>query len=123
MRWLGIWFDQRLAFTPYVQLACARARKIALHVNALSGCLPGASPALLHQTAQGCALATLFYGSETWFTDRLRKASLDLIQKALNHCARAILPVFGTTPITALLREVATGDCLTTGARVARAGI
>jgi ribonuclease HI len=104
-RWLGIYFDQNLTFRDHVRRACARARKITEHIKGLCGTTYGASPGPLRQVVQGCALATLFYGSETWYNDRLRASSISEVQKTLNHAARAVLPVYCTTPTAALARE------------------
>jgi len=104
-RWLGVHFDRRLTFKAHVELACARANKISSHVKHLCGTTYGADPALIRQTVQGCALTSLFYGCETWFNRRLGRGSVALVQKALNQAARAVLPVYCTTPESALLRE------------------
>jgi ribonuclease HI len=104
-RWLGVYFNRYLTFKDHVRRACARARKISAHVKHLCGTTYGANAALLRQTVQGCALTTLFYGCGTWFSRRLRQSSIDEIQKTLNHAARAILPVYCTTPVAALMRE------------------
>ncbi len=105
-RWLGVHFDQHLTFAQHISLACAKAKKIASHVKSLNGTTYGASTALLRQTVQSCALASLFYGSETWYTKRIRGSSMAQIQKTINAAARAVLPVYRTTPIAALLREI-----------------
>ena len=104
-RWLGVHFDRRLTFKARVELACARANKIASHVKHLRGTTYGADLALICQTVQGCALTSLFYGCKTWFNRRLGRGSVAFVQKALNHAARAVLPVNCTTPESALLRE------------------
>jgi hypothetical protein len=95
-RWLDIYFDQQLTFRHHVNLACARARKITGHIKSLCGTTYGAQPALLWETIRGCALATFFYDSETWFNRRLGSGSIQKIQKALNAAAQAVLPTYCT---------------------------
>lgn len=104
-RWLGVFFDRKLSFKAHVQTACLRAKQITDHVQRLCRTVKGAKPALLRQAVQGCAFATLFYGAETWYGKHTSPAIFRLIQLAINRAARAVLPVYKTTPTPALLRE------------------
>lgn len=60
---------------------------------------------LWQKAIQGSALATLFYGSETWYGPKTSEWVLNQIQCAINRAARAVLPMYRITPIAALLRE------------------
>jgi ribonuclease HI len=70
----------------------------------------GANAALLRQAVQGTALATLFYGNETWYNTRTRLSILRQIQRTLTAAARAVLPAYCTTPNAALCRETGWGS-------------
>lgn len=104
-RWLGLFFDRSLRFKEHLRRVSIRARAATDHIKRLVGCSYGTEAALLRQAIQGTALATLFYGAETWFNNRTPIANLSTVQKAINRAARAVLPVYCTTPIPALLRE------------------
>ncbi|POS81882.1 hypothetical protein EPUL_006727, partial [Erysiphe pulchra] len=75
----------------------------------LCNTVTGIDPALLRQAIQATAFTTLFYGSETWYGPKTPQWSLDQIQSCINRAARAILPVYKTTPTSALLRETGWG--------------
>ena len=104
-RWLGVHFDRKMSFKEHVRKACIRARAITDHINRLCRTVQGAKPGLVRQAVQGCAFATLFYGAETWYGRSTSQTVLTMIQRAINRAARAVLPVYKTTPIPILLRE------------------
>jgi ribonuclease HI len=104
-RWLGVFFDRKLSFKAHVQIACLRAKQITDHMQRLCRTVKGAKPVLLRQAVQGCAFATLFYGAETWYGRYTSPTVLRRLQPAINRAARAVLPVYKTTPTPALLRE------------------
>ncbi len=104
-RWLGIHFDRHLRFQEHVCRAAVRARAVTDHVKRLVGVSYGVTPDLLRQAVQGTALTTLFYGAETWYNQRTRIKNLEVAQRALLRAARAVLPVYCTTPNAAVLRE------------------
>ncbi|KAI0994911.1 hypothetical protein K3495_g13269, partial [Podosphaera aphanis] len=108
-KWLGILFDQKLSFKDHVRFACQRARVVIDHVRRLCNTTCGVSPGLLRQAVQGCAFATLFYGAETWYGPQSSKWALNQVQLTINRAARAVLPVYKTFPIPALLRETGWG--------------
>ena len=104
-RWLEIVFDRKLSFKEHIRRACQRCRVVTDHVKRLYNTVKGAQPALLRQTFQVIAFASLFYGAETWYGPKTSKWAIDQVQRAVNRAARAVLPVYKTTPVPALLRE------------------
>ncbi|KAI1005512.1 hypothetical protein K3495_g2707 [Podosphaera aphanis] len=105
----GEYFDRKLSFREHIRLACQRSRAVTHHVRRISNTTRDASPSLLRQAVQGCAFATLFYAAETWYSPQTSQWALNQVQTAINWAARAVLPVYKTLPIPALLRETGWG--------------
>ncbi|OJD27484.1 hypothetical protein ACJ73_01123 [Blastomyces percursus] len=95
----------------------AKARRVAGGIQALSNTVRGAPVQLLRQAVQACVLSVPYYGAEAWWpgasrlvgnkevynqTTKLVK-QLDL---ALRVALKGSLPVYKTTPISALHREL-----------------
>ena len=97
----------------HIRLACQRSRIVTDHVRRLCNTNRGTSPGLLRQAVQGCAFATLFYGAETWYGPQSSKWGLNQLQIVMNTAARAVLPVYKTFPVAALLRETGWGPVTT----------
>ncbi|KAI0994364.1 hypothetical protein K3495_g13818, partial [Podosphaera aphanis] len=117
LKWLGVFLDTKLSFKEHVQVWSARTQRISAHIRQLGNTYRGVAVAFLRSAALAAALPVLFYGAEAWwrghsYSRRGRQTStrsqylLDIISRALVTLARAILPVFRTTPTLALLREV-----------------
>lgn len=104
-RWLGVFFDRKMTFTEHIRRAVVRSRVVTDHIKRLNGTSYGADTHMLRQATQSCAFSTLFYAAETWHTPKTTKANIGKCQTAMNHAARAVLPVYRTTPIPILLRE------------------
>lgn len=112
-RWLGIFLDRKLNFKEHIGRACQRSRVVTDHVKRLCNTVRGTNTLLLRKAIQGSALATLFYGSETWYGPKTSDWVLNQVQYAINRAARAVLPVYKTTPVAALLRETGWGPAIT----------
>ena len=108
-RWLGLLLDRKLTFSKHLQHAVTRAKRVTDHVQRLCTTVRGLQPALARQAMQACAFSTLFYGAETWYAKNTAKRATRQAQVAINRAARAILPVYKTTPVAALLRETGWG--------------
>jgi hypothetical protein len=77
----------------------------------------GIKPYLMRQAVTACVLRKAYFGAETWWPGRSRhcpragsisnqvQGHLDKIAKVIQTGARAILPVYCTTPLPALYRE------------------
>ncbi|CCU81551.1 endonuclease/reverse transcriptase [Blumeria hordei DH14] len=116
-RWLGIYFDKTLSFKWHVRILANKALVVANALRSLGSTLSGAPPKLLRQAVTACVLPIAYYGAETWWpgltrafsptrtVSNLVKGHLSLLQKVVRTSARAILPVYRTTPASALYRE------------------
>jgi ribonuclease HI len=117
IRYLGIWLDRKLGFRKHVETMAAKGRRVASGIQALSNTVRGAPVQLLRQAVQACVLTVLCYGAEAWWPGSTRIArgrevcnqvashvnKLDLV---LRDAIRGALPVYKTTPIPALHREI-----------------
>jgi hypothetical protein len=117
VRYLGIWLDQKLRFRKHVDTMAAKARRAVGGIKALSNTVRGAPVQLLRQAVQACVLPILCYGAEAWWPGKSRAVRgretsnqvdglvkrLDLV---LRDALRGALPVYRTTPIPALHREL-----------------
>lgn len=104
-KWLGVFFDRKLQFKEHLSKARIRARQVTDHLKQLCGTTFGASPVLLRQAVEACAFSTLLYGAETWYSKSTTQQAIGQLQVAMNRGARAVLPVYRTTPSAALIRE------------------
>lgn len=109
--------DKNLTFKWYVQLLTGKALKVANALKFLVNKSRGAPPRLLRQVTIASVLSIAYFGSEVWWPGRNRttpkglivsnrvETHLSLIRKVVLTSARAILPVYRTTPSAALFRE------------------
>lgn len=106
-RWLGVFFDRKMTFSEHIRRAWHRSRVVTDHIRRLNRTTYGMNAHILRQATESCAFSTLFYAAETWYSQKTTKAAIGKCQLAINHAARAVLPVYQTTPLPALLRESA----------------
>lgn len=109
-RWLGMVFDRKLQFKDHLKMARTRARQVTDHLARLCGTSYGASPALLRLAVQSCAFSTLLYAAETWYSRSTTQQAIGQLQVVMNRGARAVLPVYRTTPAAVLMRETGWGS-------------
>jgi ribonuclease HI/endonuclease/exonuclease/phosphatase family metal-dependent hydrolase len=116
LRWLGVLFDKKLTFKFHAKEMASKALTVANALRSLGNTVRGVPPILLQQAVSACVLPKAYYGAETWWPGRTRpgRASrisnrvdglLDSLAKAVLAGARAVLPVYCTTPIAVLHRE------------------
>lgn len=116
LKWLGVHFDKKLTFKYHVQILTAKALKVANALRCLGNTLRGVSPKLSRQAAIACVLPIAHFGAQTWWPGKYRNKGnktvcnrvgihISNIQKVHLATARAILPVYCTTPTASLLRE------------------
>jgi hypothetical protein len=117
LRWLGVLFDKKLTFKWHAAEAAAKALAVAHALRSLGNTARGVPPHLLRQAVTACVLQRAYYGAETWWPGRNRPGKVDTtisnrvdghlsdLRKVVLAGARAILPVYRTTPEAALLRE------------------
>lgn len=116
LRWLGVFFDRKLRFKQHVCILSAKAQVIANAICSLGKTTRGVSPILIQRAVSACVLKKAYFAAETWWPGRFRysvtklisnqiSSHLDLFEKVVFTSARAILPVYRTTQVAALLRE------------------
>lgn len=116
IKWLGIHFDKTLSFKYHVRIQTSKALKVVNAFRCLGNTSRGVLPRLSRQAVTACVLPIAHFGAETWWPGKTRKQRnkivsnrvgehTRLIEKVYTAAARAILPVFRTTPTAALLRE------------------
>ncbi|OHW91300.1 reverse transcriptase, partial [Colletotrichum incanum] len=131
IRWLGVWFDRKLTFRHHVETKKAAAKKAVQFLQHLSNTKGGLPAAAARRAVIACVLPTALYGAETWYAGLNRPArnrsntttatssaanqvatvstgQKGLVKRAgkvITAAARAILPVWKTTPTSSLLRD------------------
>jgi len=119
VRWLGVYFDPKLTFRTHVETWGSRAHKAAAHLRGLNRVMAGAPSHLTALAANACVLPIATYGAETWWQGATKPGTKDptktvktrqetlvgIIEETVKLAARAILPVWKTTPISVLHRE------------------
>ena len=115
LRWLGVLFDKNLSFKWHASETASKALTVANALRSLGNTVRGVKPHLLQQAVTACVLHKAYYGAETWWPGRMRPGTpqtsnrveghLKKLTKAVLAGARAVLPVFRTTPVSVLHRE------------------
>lgn len=117
LRWLGVLFDAGLTFQYHIQMQASKALRVAKALRSLGCTTRGAPPLLLRQAAIACVLAVAYFASEVWWPGTFRigprgritstsmVGAVKKLQGVVHEAARAILPVYRTTPGPALVRE------------------
>lgn len=116
-KWLGVYFDKALSFKWHVRILAQKALKVVNSLRSLMNTSKGALPQLVRQAAIACIFPIVFYAAETWWPGHNKttktghivsnrvEGHLNFIRKVVLACARAILPVYRTTPIPILYKE------------------
>ena len=105
VRWLGIWFDQKLTFRHHVNTKVASATKVFNTLQALANTQSGLSAQAVTQLYKSCVCTVSDYGSEIWWKGQ--KGFLDKLQLLQNKATRKVLGAFKTTPARAMEAEAA----------------
>lgn len=122
LKWLGVWFDQKLRFRRHVQERVSKARKVAHHIRSLGRTKDGPPASSLHKAVTTCVLSSVIYGNEAWYGGKNRIAGykrdgtakwvgtrigslVEMVGSALALAARGVLPIWRTTPLTTLYRD------------------
>ncbi|KAI0991644.1 hypothetical protein K3495_g16543, partial [Podosphaera aphanis] len=106
----------KLTFKWHARSLAAKSLKVSQALSSLGNTARGVPPHLLRQAVVPCVLPVMYYAAETWWPGRTREGlharisnrvdtSLQLFTKVVLTAARAILPVYRTTPSAALHRE------------------
>ena len=116
LKWLRVHFDRKLSFKYHVRIQTSKALKVANSLRCLGKTTRGVLPRLSRQAVAACVLPIAYFAAETWWPGKTRAKGIKtinnrvgshvkLLDKVQSAAARAILPVYRTTPIPALLRE------------------
>jgi ribonuclease HI len=122
MRWLGVWLQRDLGFQRHVDERRSIGLRLVRHLRALTNSQRGLPAASVRKAAMTCVIPAITYGSEVWYRGRTKPArnpaqsgkdlvssrlggQIDKLQVVMNAAARAILPVWRTTPNHLLSRE------------------
>lgn len=116
LKWLGVLFDRKLSFKWHVQELSSKALIVSNALRSLGNTARGVPPYLLRQASTACVLRRAYFAAETWWPGRTRPGAtgpisnqveglLQCLSKVVLTSARAILPVYKTTPIAVLYRE------------------
>ncbi|KAL5614700.1 uncharacterized protein BROUX77_000537 [Berkeleyomyces rouxiae] len=124
MRWLGFWLDSKLSFNKHVETWSTKGRKAANFLRSISNTQSGVPPAMARLAVIACVIPTAMYGAETYWPGLHRTSSrgnqvstrakhlANRIEGTLRVAMRAVLPVWKTTPSSALHREAAIAPAL-----------
>lgn len=116
LKWLGIHFDRKLSFKQHVSIQTSKALQVANALRCFGNTMRGISPQLSKQVISACVLPIAYFGTPTWWPGKTRKKGyriisnrvgthLNMLDKMQRAAARAILPVYRTTPSATLYRE------------------
>lgn len=105
VRWLGIWFDQRLSFKQHYALRISQGRSAFQRLSRLANTERGLSPYAVRQLYLACITSVADYGSIIWWKgqEHVKRPA----QALQNLGLRKILGAFKTSPILPLEVEAA----------------
>lgn len=122
LKWLGIWVDRKLTFRRHVIQRASSSMTVARQIRALANMQYGAPADALRKVVIACVTPTALYGTEVWYGGREKPAvnrsqagkdlvdsrvgwHIDQLQRSLLTAARAVIPVWRTTPTSIIFRD------------------
>ena len=105
VRWLGVWFDQKLNFRVHVGTRVGQARNAFLRLSRLANTTRGLSARAVRQLYLACVTSVSDFAVPVWY--RGQGWALQLLRGLQNGALRKILGVFKTAPTLALELEAA----------------
>lgn len=116
LKWLGIHFDRKLSFKQHVSIQASKALKATNALRCFGSTVRGIPPRISKQVISACVLPIAHYGAPTWWPGKTKEKGnrticnrvgthLNILDKVHRATARAILPVYCTTPSVILYRE------------------
>lgn len=97
VKWLGIWFDNRLTFKQHVTIRVGQAKAAFYRMARLTNSEKGLSPIAMRQLYLASVTSVCDYASQVWWKGQ--KNFLVFLQNLQNLALRKILGCFRTTPI------------------------
>lgn len=119
IRWLGIWLDPKLSFKPHAEIWGAKATRVASHLRSLNKVMKGSPASSTAKAGAACVIPVATYGADIWWPGLVKPSAkvggklvdckveghVARLDRAIKTTARAVLPVWKTTPIPILHRE------------------
>ena len=103
VRWLGIFFDQKLTFQEHVKIMANRVTSVANGIRLLANTVRGLSQRHIRILFKTYVLPILTYASHIWFhTDCSQKSLVSRLERVQNISLRQICRGFKTMPIPAI---------------------
>lgn len=107
VRWLGVYFDNKLKFKTHVNTLVSKARYALYRLNRLTTVSLGLGPHAMRQLYMACITSITDYGSQLWYKPEGVDSLLKPIQDIQNMALRKILGCFKTSPTRAVEIEAA----------------
>ena len=107
VRWLGIWFDPKLAFKAHIEKRVNQALGAFLGLQRLASTQKGLSFRALRQLYIACITTIADYGVPVWYTGRQQQGLVQRFQRLQNQALPKILGAFKGSPFRALELESA----------------
>jgi hypothetical protein len=102
-RWLGIIFDLKLTFDQHIKHLTKCGTAMANCLEMLANTVGGLTQDHIKTLYTACVLLAITYTVPVWWTGK--KGHVKQLSKVQNQCLHKILPVFSTTPVTAMETE------------------
>ena len=98
LRWLGMFFDQKLCWKKHVEIMSRRALSTISGLRVLANTIRGVSVANARLLYKTVVLPVLTFGSPVWYTGTKQKSLIKPLEHAQNEGLRWLLGAFRTTP-------------------------
>src|SRR5438045_4410131 len=72
LRWLGVFYDQKLKFRQHTSILSAKALTVANALRSLGKTMQGVPPIFLQWAIAACVLKKCYFAAETWWPGRVR---------------------------------------------------
>ena len=107
VKWLGIWFDPKLAFKKHVEKRVNLAMATFLGMQRLASTQKGLSFRAMRQLYIACVTTVADYGVPVWYRGNKQGKLLELYQRLQNQALPKILGAFNKSPTRAMELEAA----------------
>ena len=101
LRWLGIWWDPALSFTPHIERMRSKGLSTLAALRLLANTERGMSAIQLRQLYSACVRTVLSWGAPVWYTGIKQNTRVQRLQSVQDHACRWILGVYrGASPMS-----------------------
>ncbi len=105
VRWLGVYFDNRLAFKSHIEKRLNLATSAFFGLQRLTNTQKGLNSQATRKLYTSCITSIAEYGAPIWWSKKTPKSTLGLFQRLQNQAIRLILGAFKGSPSKALELE------------------